>query len=551
MKQNYLLFCVMMFLFCEWGQSQVIGLTLHTPQSYNGYTLFCPSGSRTTYLIDNCGKLVRTWESDYLPGQSVYLLENGNLLRTCRIGSNFNAGGSGGRLELHSWDGELLWSYNYSSDTFHHHHDVEPLPNGNILLIAWDLKTAEEVEPLGRWNANADLWAERVIEIEPVGTDEINVVWEWYLWDHLIQDADINKVNYGVVEDHPELVDINAGNSENGGGPGGGSDWIHLNSISYEPIHDRIILSSRNLSEIWVIDHSTSTQEAAGHTGGNSGRGGDLLFRWGNPRFYDRGTLEDQILFGQHDAKFIEQGLEDEGKIMLFNNGQGRPDGNYSSVEIIDPPYDINDEFVIIGEQAFGPIDSDWIFTNDPLDAFYSSRISGAQRLPNGNTLICEGIKGRFFEIDYFGNLVWEYVSPIINGNPAEQGTIITNNAVFRATKYSEDYPAFEGKTLIAGDPIELNPNMYDCDVVSSIWNPIQEDIQVQTLFSESLQLNKSSLDSYTIEIFNPRGQCLWKGLFDESQKLVTTSDWPKGFYIVKINGLDRKNFISIKTIKP
>lgn len=551
MKQNYLLLCLMMFLFCEWGQGQVIGLTLHTPQSYNGYTLFCPSGSRITYLIDNCGKLVHTWESDYLPGQSVYLLENGHLLRTCRIGSNFNAGGSGGRLELYSWEGELLWSYNYSSDNYHHHHDIEPLPNGNILLIAWDLKTAEEVEPLGRWNANADLWAERVIEIEPVGTDQINVVWEWYLWDHLIQDADINKENYGIVEDHPELVDINAGNNENGGGPGSGSDWIHLNSISYDPIHDRIILSSRNLSEIWVIDHSTSTQEAAGHTGGNSGRGGDLLFRWGNPRFYDRGTLEDQILFGQHDAKFIEEGLEDEGKIIMFNNGQGRPDGNYSSIEIIDPPYDINDEFVIIGEQAFGPIDSDWIFTNDPPDAFYSSRISGAQRLPNGNTLICEGINGRFFEIDYFGNLVWEYVSPIINGNPAEQGTIVTSNAVFRAVRYSEDYAAFEGKTLIAGDPIELNPIMYDCDMVSSIWNPIQEDIKVQTLFSETLQLNKASLDSYAIEIFNPRGQCLWQGLFDESQMLVHTSTWPKGFYIVKINGLDRKNFISIKTIKP
>jgi hypothetical protein len=539
-----------MFLFSEWGQSQIIGLIFNTPQSYNGYTLFCPSSSRTTYLIDNCGKLVHTWESDYLPGQSVYLLENGNLLKTCRLGSNFNAGGTGGRLELYSWEGELLWSYNYTSDTYHHHHDVEPLPNGNILLIAWDLKGPEEVEELGRWNANANLWAERIVEIEPVGTDEINVVWEWYLWDHLIQDADSTKVNYGVVADHPELVDINAGNNENGGGPGSGSDWIHLNSISYDPVHDRIIVSSRHLSEIWVIDHSTTTEEAAGHTGGNSGKGGDLLFRWGNPRYYDRGVFEDQVLFGQHDAKFIEEGLEDEGKIMIFNNGQGRPGGSYSSVDIIDPPYDINDEFVIVEEEAFGPIDVDWTFFTSPPDQFYSSRISGAQRLPNGNTLICEGTGGHFFEIDYFGNLVWEYVSPIVNGNPVAQGTIITNNDVFRATRYGEDYAAFEGRSLIAGEPIELNPTMYDCNIVSSTWDPIQDDIKVQTLFSESLNLNKSTLDNYQIEVFNPRGHLMWRGLFDESQMEINANAWPKGIYIVKINGLDRKNFISIKTIK-
>ena len=59
---------------------------------------------------------------------------------------------------------------------------------------------------------------------------------------------------------------------------------------------DQIVLSNHNLSEIWIIDHSTTTLEAASHSGGNSGKGGDLLYRWGNPQAYDQGTGADQLL---------------------------------------------------------------------------------------------------------------------------------------------------------------------------------------------------------------------------------------------------------------
>jgi len=123
------------------------------------------------------------------------------------------------------------------------------------------------------------------------------------VWDHLIQDYDPTRDNYGVVADHPELVDVNgwveAGKSIH-------PFWNHMNSIDYNPDEDQIVLSVRGSSELWVIDHSTTSAEAAGHTGGRSGKGGDLLYRWGNPETYD--APGSQMLFDQHDAQWIEPG---------------------------------------------------------------------------------------------------------------------------------------------------------------------------------------------------------------------------------------------------
>ena len=117
-----------------------------------------------------------------------------------------------------------------------------------------------------------ELWAEAILEWNPM-IDE--VVWEWHIWNHLIQDYDESKANYGTVAEHPELIDINY--DRNDGHP----DWLHMNAIDYNPILDQIVMSVPYFDELWVIDHSTSKEEAASHTGGKSGKGGDLLYRWG------------------------------------------------------------------------------------------------------------------------------------------------------------------------------------------------------------------------------------------------------------------------------
>ncbi|CAK8718630.1 hypothetical protein KKHLCK_07795 [Candidatus Electrothrix laxa] len=150
---------------------------------------------------------------------------------------------------------------------------------------------------------------------------------------------------------------------------------------------DQILFSVRQQSEIWVIDHSTTTEEAAGHTGGNRGKGGDLLYRWGNPAVYRAGSSADQQLFVQHDAEWIESGYPGEGNILIFNNGDGRADGEYSAIMEIEPPVDSSGNYALTLGEAYGPAAPVWSYTASPSTDFYADHISGQQRQPNGNTL--------------------------------------------------------------------------------------------------------------------------------------------------------------------
>jgi hypothetical protein len=188
--------------------------------------------------------------------------------------------------------------------------------------------------------------------------------------------------NYGVVAEHPELLDINFVDAS--GAQSGKADWMHCNGIDYNPILDQIALSCKNTNEIYIIDHSTTTEEAAGHTGGTYGKGGDFLYRWGNPEAYDAGTYKDKRLYSQHDVQWIEPGRPGAGSLILYNNGVNRI-GDYSSVDVITPVivdgvYQMNDE------NRFLPNATSWSW--DMGADMYAPFVSGAERLPNGNTLI-------------------------------------------------------------------------------------------------------------------------------------------------------------------
>ncbi|MDP6582914.1 MAG: aryl-sulfate sulfotransferase, partial [Vicinamibacterales bacterium] len=179
---------------------------------------------------------------------------------------------------------------------------------------------------------------DHVIEVQQTGPVTGSIVWEWHVWDHLVQDFDAGQANYGVVGDHPELVDINF--PPGALGPGSMGDWQHTNGIAFNPELDQIVLSAHHFGEAWIIDHSTTTEEAASHAGGASGMGGDLLYRWGNPVAYGHGTQADQMLWGQHDVQWIAGGSPGEGHLLVFNNGGGRPGGPYSSVDEFETPWD-------------------------------------------------------------------------------------------------------------------------------------------------------------------------------------------------------------------
>ena len=533
-----------------------VGLFDYQADAEEGYVLFSPFPSNNTYLIDNCGRLVHEWESDYKPAASVILLENGHLLRTASMGipanPTFAFGGGGEKIQEVDWDGTVLWEFEYSDTTHRMHHDFVQMPNGNILIPAWELKTKEQAIQAGRDTSllpNGVLWAEYVIEVEPASGD---IVWQWHLWDHLIQDYDETKDNYGVIADHPELLDINRT-----GGPtaNGAKNWLHINSIDYNPMMDQILLNSFFISELFIIDHSTSTAQAATHTGGNSTKGGDLLYRWGNPQNYDHGTAADRTIYGSHKAHWIAQGLQDEGKIMFFNNGNGRPGGAHSSIDIIAPPVDdyASGQYIYNTGQAYAPAVAEWSYEADPADSFYSNFLSGGQRLPNGNTLICSGAKGRFFEINEAKEIVWQYISPVVGAGIITQGdTIPVNNGrnaniVFRATRYTPDYPGLAGKDLTPGDPIELGfTEPYDCQIIIAT-----QDIEATPfeLFPNpahqivTVQLSESS--NADLKIFNSLGQLKEIYSLKGINRLdLDVSKYLEGLYFVQIGEKSVKKII-------
>ncbi len=401
--------------------AQTTGLFFNEPEAADGYVLFAPNTSNTTFLIDKQGTVVNTWESEHLPGLLGHLLPDGSLIRDAaphgQSGNGFiNAAGAGGLFERFDWEGNKIWEFAYDSPQYLAHHDFEIMPNGNLLIIAWEFRSEAEATQAGRdpsLPGDGYLYPDKIVEVEP---DYENgggtVVWEWKVWDHLVQEFDPTKDNYyGAtgVETNPQLIDVNYVSTFSPGG-GQAEDWTHANGIDYNAELDQIVLSVREFSEIWIIDHSTTTEEAAGHTGGNSGRGGDLLYRWGNPQAYDRGIEADRKLFYQHDARWIPEGEEGAGNITILNNGLGRPGTDFTSVEEITPPILPNGTYSLSPGAAFGPATSAWTY-NGPV-ANFAAIISGAIRLPNGNTLITYGTKGNMTEVTPSGEEVWKYVNP-------------------------------------------------------------------------------------------------------------------------------------------
>lgn len=428
---------------------RTMGVLKNLEGAYDGYTLFNPSSTGDTYLIDNYGRIVHQWESLYAPNLSIYLLENGNLVRS------FLTNDSNYGVEILTWEGEVIWSFIYTTADYYPHHDIEPLPNGNILMIVRDIRPRADLEDAGRDPSSIStvrLWLEKIVEIEPTGLNTGDVVWEWSVYDHLIQDFDPAKDNYGVVEDHPELMDVNYT-------PTTLREWLHANALDYNSDLDQIIISLRNISEFWILDHSTSTAEASGHAGGNSGKGGDILYRWGNPETYRAQINNEQKFFEQHDARWVENGFPGEGNITVYNNGTIRPEGLYSSVDEIIVPVDVNGEYIVpAAGNSFEPIDQTWIYTAGHPEDLFSPHISGAHRLPNGNTIICQGDDAHFYEVQQDKTVVWEYISPIEVAGAGTQGLIPNPRTSFRCHRYSLDYPAFDGNDLTPKGYIEINP---------------------------------------------------------------------------------------------
>lgn len=363
--------------------------------SMEGYVLVNEATDDRVYLMaKDSAQIIHEWQLEFGLGNDVELLSDGKLLASLGVESpDFSFGGFGGIIQLINPDSSIDWEYILANEEHIIHHDVEMLPNGNVLALVWDLRLPDELDAIGYLGEEEKVYTESIIEINPT-TNE--VVWKWDSWNHIIQDTDSSKPYFGIVADNPEKININFIDVlREETGPDG--DIMHANGLSYDSNKDLIYLSVNYFSEVWVIDHSTTAEEALVDIGGNFGKGGDLVYRFGNPSAYNNENGE-RLFYNNHFPNILKDGLPGAGNILVYANGNG--DTKQSVVYEFSLPVEMN----LIPNENNEP-ETVWQYTRDNL---YSAKVSGAIRLDNGNTLITSGSMG-IIEVTNEKEVVWEF----------------------------------------------------------------------------------------------------------------------------------------------
>jgi len=375
-----------------------------------GYTLYASlAGDKKVKLIDMMGNVVHEWKTGFAPGMYGELLDNGNLLYSGRTkkgygGSKFHMSGKGGVLLEMDWDGKVITKIKNPNA----HHDQQKLPNGNFLQILWEplpSKLAKQVPGgiAGTEHKGGKIFEEIISETTPEGKR----IWEWRASDHIkVEECAICPLNDRL-------------------------EWLHINSVDFLPAdnpitkEESILLSLRHNSKVIIISKKT----------------GDVIWEYGGCEDGEWGKLG-----AQHDAHIIPKGLPGAGHILIFDNGMNLPSvkasGTYWGIDH-SRVIELNAKGRKVWEYSHK--DKSWKFPIKKSFLFNSPYIASAQRLANGNTLVCEGATGRLLEVTKKGEIVWEYVNP-------------DQKAIFRAYRYTPDSPALAGRTLspaIGSDKIE------------------------------------------------------------------------------------------------
>jgi len=457
--------------------------------AYNGYTLFGARGG--TYLIDMEGRVVRSWSK---VRTNPRFLENGNILDS----STDDPSRGGGFVEV-DWNDNVVWRYTEMRSDYAPHHDFKRIFNKQLgayttLYIANKTVTQEQAIAAGCDPSRnyKDAQMDAIVEVDMDG----NIVWEWWFFDHVVQDIDPTRANYvgqgKTIADYPGRIDLNL--------PGRPvkRDWLHCNSLDYHPELGHIVTNSVQ-GEFYVIDHDGTF--VAGDLQASielaAGEAGDFLYRFGDPARYQQGDppsiLEDwtqctvghKQIGGSHDVQWIDDGLPGAGHFMVFNNGQYLYDRTCQSyaVEINgflntagqDTGYYVNPPDA--GYTQWKPENKDthkqkrnvsnqivWQYGSRSHQGFFSHIGSGCQRLANGNTLICAMTEGHLLEVTENGELVWEYINPINTDGIKEVNVdqYPMNNAMFRTYRYTSNHPALAGRDLTPGDTLTGKTPSYD-----------------------------------------------------------------------------------------
>jgi hypothetical protein len=364
-------------------------------QQWGLYTLYSGTGTNKEYLVDTNGAIYKTWTfpTNKKTSFSTYLIPGDTLVRTVDYSGNLiNDGTISGEVQKVGWNGTVFWDFIYSTDSTVLHHDIHPLANGNVLMLAMDVKTASQGMQAGA-SVSMIRHADKIIEVQPTGPTTGTIVWEWKIWDHLCQDYDPTKDNYvSSISQNPQLININYTSN---------LELIHSNGLDYNAALDQITFSSYEFSEIFIIDHSTTTAEAAGHTGGNSGHGGDIIYRWGNPAAYETsGPIDFNVV---HSAHWISSDDPYYPNYLCGLNNRGGA-GGMTCVDIFYPPYDGYNYSKTPG-QAYGPATYSWRYTA----SCQTQNEGSSQQLPNGNSLICLTECTSIIEVAHNGTSLWSF----------------------------------------------------------------------------------------------------------------------------------------------
>ncbi len=492
------------------------GIILNSPEAKKSYTLFY------NYLIDNCGEVVHRWTDATGVFYHAKILPNGNLMY-----ADLN------KIYEFDWDGVLDVELSVLDEgNLQLAYEQVKLNNGNYLSVGRRAFSAQEFEELG-FSVNYGV-IDVVLEIDGISGE---IVWEWRISDHVIQERDPELPNYGIVADHPELLNMDAISS---------FDWTFgesfmINGMDYNEELDQIALSVRKMSEIIIIDHSTTTEEASGHIGGNSGKGGDILYRWGNPKNYGRGTEIDRFLYFQHNPKWISEGPH-AGKLSCYNNGLNRPfiedlEDRFSNVPIIDTHIDENGNYTISDGEAFLPEVPDLIFSGQDQEKFYSGYLSGAEVFENGNVFITEGMTNRLFELNANREKVWEYQIP--------------GNTVYRAEKYSLDYEAFSGKDLIPKGRLANDTSTYECELVVDVEEVDGglKELSIHYVDYKTIQLIGEDRDHLDYRILDVMGRSMLNGKTTTPKRLISLRSLKEGIYFIHVSEEETKASKTFKLV--
>ncbi len=352
----------------------------------DGFTMFeAPTGE--IMLIDMFGRVINRWRSP-IAGEMLVTaspLRNGHILAASKTPSQR---GSQRIFEL-DWSGDVVWSYTLPASLGFQHHDVRRLRNGNTMLLCAVRTTVPAISP----QPIAD---DFLLEVDPAG----QTVWTWYTSAHFAE--------FGFSAQSQQLI------------ASLGGDWAHTNSVSELPANQHsdpalrrgnLLLSHRNTNIIFIVDKQT----------------GVVVWKIGP---------DNNQTFGQHAPLMLPPDLPGAGRILVFDNGAG---GGFPMNTPFSPSFSRVIEIDANLKQTAWAYDAANSGRFSML--FYSAVMGNARRLPNGNTLINSAVRGRLFEIDSNGVIVWEYMSPFEAAIGVANGRV--GPAIYRAFRLPYSWQPF------------------------------------------------------------------------------------------------------------